>query len=244
MTRKTVLGLLVLFAFVLVCILISVPSKGQEERLNPKTQRRPFDENRFPIADYAAAEPTDPIERAKRQARGRKYDKSSWRVHPNSVSDSMVRVDSVDRNLPAFPFDNSSEVLVGQVSDAHAYLSNDKTGVYSVFTVQVNEVLKSSNSLTLSDGSVIEVIRDGGRVRFPNGRLHLYTIAEQDMPQVGLRYVLFLTTINGESDFEIITGYEIREGKVYPLDDLPKLNTYSNTDEAAFLRELRSKAKL
>ena len=244
MIRKMVPGLVVLLAFVLACILISVPGKGQDEKSNPKTQRRPFNENRFPIADYSAAEPTDPVQRAKRQARGKKYDKSSWRVHPNSVSDSMVRVDSVDRNLRAFPFDKSSVVLVGQVSDAHAYLSNDKTGVFSVFTVQVNEILKSSNNLGLSDGSVIEVKRDGGRVRFPNGRLHLYMNAEQDMPQVGLRYVLFLTNISGESDFEIITGYELREGKVYPLDDLPKLNTYSNTDEAPFLRELRSKAKL
>jgi len=244
MARKTVLGLVVLLAFVLAGILISVPGKGQEEKSNAKTQRRPFNENRFPIADYSAVEPKDPVQRAKRQARGKKYDKSSWRVHPNSVSDSMVRVDYVDRNLSAFPFDKSSVVLVGQVSDAHAYLSNDKTGVYSVFTVQVNEILKSSNNLPLSDGSVIEVERDGGRVRFPNGRLHLYTIAEQDMPQVGLRYVLFLTNISGESDFEIMTGYELRDGKVHPLDDLPKLNTYNNTDEATFLRELRSKAKL
>ena len=120
----------------------------------------------------------------------------------------MIRVDYVDRTLPAFPFDKSSVVVVGQVSDAHAYLSNDKTGVYSVFTVQVNEVLKNSTNIPLADGAVIKVERDGGRVRFPGGRLHLYKIDEQDMPQVGLRYVLFLTS--RESDFEIlpVTSYE------------------------------------
>lgn len=239
MTGKTVPGLVVLLAFSLPPF--SLAPVKDKKKSNAKTQRRPFNENRFPIADYSAAEPKDPVQRAQRQARGKKYDKSSWRVHPNSVSDSMVRVDSVDRKLPAFPFNESSVVLVGQVSDAHAYLSNDKTGVYSVFTVQVNEILKNLNDLALSDGSVIEVMRDGGRVRFPNGRLHLYMIAEEDMPQVGLRYVLFLTNISGESDFEIITGYELREGKVYPLDDLPKPNTYSHSDEATFLRELRSR---
>jgi hypothetical protein len=232
------------FSFALAIILISVPSRGQEQKsITNKTQRRPFDENRFPIADYDAVEPTDPVQRAKRQAKGKKYDKSSWRVYPNSVSDSMIRVDYVDRNLPPFPFDKSSVVAVGQVSNAQAYLSNDKTGVYSVFTIQVNEVLKNSTNIDLSDGSVIEVERDGGRVRFPNGRLHLYKVDEQDMPQVGLRYVLFLTNPSGESDLHIITGYELREGKVYSLDDLPKLRAYDNTDETTFLMELRSKAK-
>jgi hypothetical protein len=229
-------------AFAFAPIFSGIPDRGQEQKSISKVQRRPFDENRYPIADYAA-EPADAVQRAKRQARGKKYDKSSWRVHPNSVSDSMVRVDYVDSNLAAFPFDKSSAVIVGQVSDAHAYLSNDKTGVYSVFTVQVNEVLKNSTNIALSGGSVIDVERDGGRVRFPNGRLHLYKIAQQDMPQVGLRYVLFLTNASGESDFQIITGYELRGGKVCSLDDLPKLRTYDNSDETTFLSELRIKVK-
>lgn len=243
MTSQKVLGVTLLLAFVLTAILIGVPSRGQEQKPITKSHRRSFDENRFPIADYAAPEPADPIKRAKREAKGKKYDKSSWRVHPNSVSDSMVRVDYVDSNLAAFPFDKSSAVIVGQVSEAHAYLSNDKTGVYSVFTVQVNEVLKNSTNIALSGGSVIDVERDGGRVRFPNGRLHLYKIAEQDMPQVGLRYVLFLTNTSVESDFQIITGYELRGGKVFSLDDLPKLRTYENSDETTFLSELRTKVK-
>jgi hypothetical protein len=241
MTRERVFGMVAALAF--AAILTSVLGEGQEQKSIAKAQRRPFDENRLPIADYAAPDLSDPVQRAKRQAKGKKYDNSSWRVYPNSPSDSMVRVDSIDRNLPGFPFDKSSLVVVGQVSDANAYLSNDKTGVYSVFTIQVNEVLKNSTRVPLASGSVIEAERDGGRVRFPNGRLHLYMIAEQDMPQVGLRYVLFLTNTGAESDFQIITGYELRESKVSPLDDLPNLHTFDNTDEATFLKELRIKAK-
>jgi len=244
MTRQRLVGLTVLVGFVLAAILIGVTGRGQEQKSTAKTPRRPPDENRFPIADYAAEEPTDSVQRAKRQAKGKKYDKSSWEVTPKTTSDSKVRVDFVDRNLPAFPFDKSSVVLVGQVSAADAYLSNDKTGVYSVFTVQVNEVLKNSTSIALSNGSIIEVERDGGRVRFPNGRLHLYKIEEEDMPKVGLRYVLFLMNPNGESDLQIVTGYELLEGKVYSLDDLPNLRAYDNTDEMSFLTDLRSKAKL
>jgi hypothetical protein len=80
--------------------------------------------------------------------------------------------------------------------EARAYLSNDKTGVYSVFTIQVNEVLKNSTKTPITRGSAIEVERDGGRVRFPNGRLHMYKIGNLDMPKTGLRYVLFLNDVN------------------------------------------------
>ena len=60
------------------------------------------------------------------------------------------------------------------------------------------------------------------------------------MPQVGLRYVLFLTSAQSQSDFQILTGYELREGKVYALDDLPNLRTYENADETTFLNQLRT----
>src|SRR6185295_9911978 len=159
---------------------------------------------------------------AKRQDKGKKYDKSAWRIYPETTS-NMTRVDYVELNLPALPLTESSAVIVGQITDAKAYLSNDKTGVYSAFTVQINEVLKNSSSVPLSSASSIDVERDGGRVRFPGGRILIYTINSQDMPVVGLRYVFFLINPHGQSDFQILTAYELREGKVYPLDDLPNL---------------------
>jgi hypothetical protein len=228
-------SLLTLFATTAIII---IPGRSQEQKPQIKTHGRKFDENRFPLADYTAADPSDPKERAKRQEKGKKYDESAWRIYPETTS-SMARVDYVDPNLPALPLAQSSAVIVGQITDAKAYLSNDKTGVYSAFTVQINEVLKNSTSVPLSSGSSIEVERDGGRVRFPGGRILFYTINQQDMPAVGLRYVLFLTNPHGQSDFQILTGYELRDGKVYPLDDLPNLNRYENADELNFLSDLR-----
>jgi len=175
---------------VLVMAVISVSSgKSQEQR---RRQSQPIDENRFPIADYASPE---------RQTRGKKYDKSHWNIYPNAQW-SMARTHALDHNLPALPLAKSSAVIVGQITDAKAYLSNDKTGVYSVFTVQVHEVIKNSSQLSLSSGSSTEVERDGGRVRFPDGRTLIYIAT--NMPQVGLRYVLFL--INTQSDFQILTN--------------------------------------
>ena len=239
MTRSK-LFLTLPLVFLITGILVIIPGLSQEQKPRASRQPKQFDESRFPIAEYAAADPTDAHERAKRQAKGKKYDKSKWRVYPNSVSDGMVRVDSVDLKLPAFPFAQSSAVVVGQVTDARAYLSNDKSGVYSLFQIQVNEVLKNSTKTPIDKGTTIDVERDGGRVRFPNGRLHLYTIDKLDMPKTGLRYVLFLN--EQESDFTILTGYELRNGKVHPLDELPNLLTYENSDELIFLSELRTKS--
>jgi hypothetical protein len=238
MTRaRLFLTLPLLFAAALV-IVPGLSQEPQKQRVDHK--RRAFDESRFPIADYSAEEPSDAQERAKRLGKGKKYDKSKWGVHPDAPSDTVVLLHSVDRTLPALPFDQSSAVVVGQIMDARAYLSNDKSGVYSVFTIQVNEVFKNSTKTPITGGSAIEVERDGGRVRFPNGRLHMYKIGSLDMPKTGLRYVLFLN--DGESGYQILTGYELNDGKVYPLDDLPKLRAYENADELSFLSELRTKS--
>jgi hypothetical protein len=233
-----ILGAMFPLIFAIVAFII-IPGKGQEQKPVTKNQHRLLDENRFPIADYASPESSDPLERSKRQAKGKKYDKSHWNIYPDTQS-SMARTHALDPRLPALPLGESTAVIVGQITDAKAYLSNDKTGVYSVFTVQVHEVFKNSSQLLLASGASIEVERDGGRVRFPNGRTLIYVAT--NMPQVGVRYVLFLTSAQSQNEFQILTGYELRNGKVYPLDDLPNLYLYENKDEPTFLNELRVKA--
>ena len=237
MRQRIIFGITLPLFFAIAAVIVS-PGRSQEQKpQGRKHQSRPFDQNRFPIADYAAADPSDPAERLKRQTRGKKYDKSHWNIYPDTQS-SGAQTHALDHNLPALPVAKSSAVIVGQITDAKAYLSNDKTGVYSVFTVQVHEVIKNPSQLSLPIGSSIDVERDGGRVRFPNGRTLIYVAT--DMPQVGLRYVLFLTSAQSQSDFQILTGYELREGKVYALDDLPNLRTYENADETTFLNQLRT----
>lgn len=236
MRQRMILGISVLLVFGIASILI-IPGKGQEQESRSKA--RSLDENRFPIADYGALEPSDPSERAKRQAKGKKYDKSHWNISRDAQS-SMARTHALDPTLPALPVAESAAVVVGRITDAQAYLSNDKTGVYSVFTVQVAEVIKNPSDQSLTNTSSIEVERDGGRVRFPNGRTLIYV--STNMPEVGIRYVLFLAHPQGESDFQILTGYELRDGKAYRLDDLPNLSVYENTDETILLNQLRSKA--
>ena len=240
MTKYNVFGFaLVLFA---ITSLFLIPGlRGQEQRDPLKSQRRVFDETRFPLADYSAPEPSDPTERSKRRARGQKYDKSDWAVNPNSVSDSTVRVDSVDLKLSAFPVARSKAIVIGSITEARAYLSNDKTGIYSTFTVLVDDVVANSSKASFASGASIDAEREGGRVKFPSGRVHLYMTSELNMPEVGKRYLLFLDNSGDDAVFQIITGYELREGRVYPLDHLPNLQVYENVAEQEFLTALRKK---
>lgn len=218
-----------------------VPKQSEQEKTSParsspsKNRRKIIDTNHFPIAEFSASESTD----SKRRTRAEKRNKSNWNVDPNASSDSTVVVDSFDSHLQAFPTEQAAAIVIGTVTDAKAYLSNDKTGVYSAFTVSIDEILKNPGNLSV--GSLVEAEREGGRVKFRSGRVHLYMVSEQDMPRVGSRYALFLTETNTESVFEILTGYEIREASVYALDDFPESRSYENTTPANFLNELKAK---
>lgn len=215
--------------------LLTVPKSQLQTKLEPTKSPKKVDLNRLPIVEFSSSETND----AKRKARGEKHSKSRMMVDPEAISDSTVIVDSVDMNLPALPTEQAAAVVIGTVTRAQAHLSNDKTGVYSVFAVSVDEVLKKSK--TLSVGNVIEAEREGGRVRFPSGRIHIYKVSEYDMPRVGGRYVLFLAATDIESVFEIITGYEIHDSIVYALDQLPQSLTYENRPAAHLLDQLRLK---
>jgi hypothetical protein len=240
MAKYKALGLTLPLAFSLTALFLVPGHNGQEQttvsKSSPsKSRRKVIDVNHFPIVEFSASELGD----AKRKARGEKHNKSDWAVSPDAVSDSTVKVDGVDLTLPALPIDKAAAVVIGTVAGAKAYLSNDKTGVYSSFNVLINDVLKNSGKLMV--GNSIEVEREGGRVKLPSGRLHLYMVPEQDMPHVGGRYVFFLAKTSDESVFEIISGYEIRQDAVYPLDDLPQARAYESFTPANFLNELRTK---
>jgi len=233
--RTFVLVLPLLFG--LATLFVNQRPRAQEQNASttslPRHPKKTIDVTKFPIADFSNTGPTD----AKRKERGKKRDNSKWAVHHNATSDSTVVVDSVDTTLPGLPVEKAAGVITGVVYDAKAYLSNDKSGVYSSFLVIIDDVLKNPGRLAV--GKTIEIEREGGRVRFPSGRLHLYMVAEQDMPHTGSRYVFFLAKTEEDSVFEVITGYEIRGDGIYSLDELPQTRSYDGTPAATFLQELR-----
>lgn len=152
-----------------------------------------------------------------------------------------------EAGLSALPVDKSHAVIIGEVIGAEAYVSNDKTGVYSEFTVRVGEVLKNKSNVPIVIGNAVDIERPGGRVEFPSGQTALVFTRAQGMPRIGKRYVFFLShdfPLQGHqnNDLYILTGYELRAGRIIPLDEPSghPITAYKGRDVASFLEDLRA----
>jgi hypothetical protein len=254
--HKYSLGLLLVFCGCAGTILLSTlhtqsqnkPATKQQAKISRGTivQAEEIDTSNFPVADYLAARPSNAKEFAKREAKGKRYN-SQYAPPINESADGIYATIDWDVGLPAFPIDKSAAVIVGTITGAKAYLSENKTNIYSEFEVQIDEVLKSENG-NLTAGSLVVLERAGGRVRLPSGKIVASIVSHQQLPQVGSQYLLFLTHENFfgaalNEDFAILTGYEFRDGRIFPLDKtLPghPITAYKGADEVLFLKHLNS----
>jgi hypothetical protein len=132
-----------------------------------------LEQGKPPIANYTASLPADPRQRAIREARNTRYDHRET----SPIREMPLGVEELPINshwwvcIPAIPSVKSDLIVTGTVVAAEAYLSNDKTGLYSEFTVHVDRVLKSSSLQDIAARSDISVERAGGAIRFPSGRV-------------------------------------------------------------------------
>lgn len=245
--RFLLFAVLVVFASMLV-LQNSLLSLGQDD---PKRQRQ-GQASEIPIVDYEAKPSGARTQQAQqgdadaaRKSKGRRHDKELAVRDLDAGGNSVLAFSHWDATLPALPVGRSGLVVVGQVVEAKAFLSNDNTGVYSEFSVSIEQVIKNNSSAPVFHGDLVSAERRGGRVRFPSGRVTAYGNRGQGMPSVGQRYVFFLE--RNPEQYTILTAYELRSGKVYPLDgkDAPggadsewAGNAYKETDESKFLHDV------
>lgn len=208
------------------------------------------DDEQWPLTDYESAGPADPETRKRRRARGARHDNEDMVREPGDEPGILYRtviINDWEVGLPALPAKGSDAVLVGEVADAQAHLSNDRTGVYSEFDVRVGEVLKNDPAAPVQSGGLITAERFGGRVKFPSNRVLPVVIHGQGMPRVGRKYLLFLKRVGAEGEYLLLTGYELRGGRVSPIDGVKstgggspwQFDRYEGWEEAAFLRAVR-----
>lgn len=216
------------------------------------------DKSTYPIADYEPKEPSDLNMQNLRKARRKRHNiqlratdkvdikrlmlteqsNSSWGGPPSHAAIE-----------PALPASQSDVILVGQVTSAQAFLSEDKTNVYSEFTVLADEILKNNSPIGLTSANSITTVRTGGAVRFPSGKIIQRGFGGRPFPLTNRRYVFFLKYENEEQDYPIITAYELRAGVVFPLDGFDidgrllepyaEYQKYKGWDEASFLNKIR-----
>jgi hypothetical protein len=242
-----------LWMLLIVCcalgVLVVSTLRSQSQDAAPGTQQRNkvleaenVDTSKFPIVDFSAAPPVDSKERVKRQAKGKKYN-SKYTPPIEQERDRIVATTDWEVGLPAFPIEKSVVVVVGTIVKAKAHFSENRTNVYSEFEVQIEEVLKNDGNFTAGSSAIVE--RAGGRVRFPSGKMMVSAVSQQQMPQVGIQYLLFLThdgPLGGiHEDYFILTGYELRGNSVYPLDKLipgHPITAYNGVEKSSFFRDL------
>lgn len=131
----------------------------------------------YPVADFNAPEPINAELLALRLARNKRHNNTTLSKTdiPRFVFQELTN--PIQLGLPpshapveqAFPISRSDTVIIGKVKDAAAYLSQDKTNVYSEFSVRVESVFKNTSLLQVASNSTITTERGGGRVRLPSG---------------------------------------------------------------------------
>ncbi len=153
---------------------ILVPSLNTQSQDTQEEARREVDKSKFPIVDLLAPLPTDPKEREKRLAKSKKHnDEYAPKIEQTN---SVHVVNESLPDLPALPIASSSAIILGEVKDAKAYLSEDGRTVYSEFAASIQSVLKNDTKQELFINGSVEVERYGGRVRLPSGKIVVASI--------------------------------------------------------------------
>jgi hypothetical protein len=256
LAASTATGMVVAGAIKTRSITALTPTLKQESKKIGQGERsQPID---IPIADYNAPEPNDPAKRTLRRTKSSRHNVKDPSVKPDEISKLALTEKSAPVNFggpwshaqdePAIPVAESDAVLIGDVTEAAAYLSTDKTTVYSEFTLAVAEVLKDSKA-DIPIGETITAERSGGGVRFASGKTLVRGLLGKPLPKKSTRYVFFLKRNGDVNDFSILTAYELRGGRVFPLDGLtPKgdvitpfaaYQQYKGTDQGVFLAKVR-----
>ncbi|HKP35709.1 MAG TPA: hypothetical protein VJT71_02535 [Pyrinomonadaceae bacterium] len=247
-TRSHIL-LLIATLVIIVASTALVSMRGQGKRNAPRgdhAQQKFEFESRFPVAEYDAQEPDDPKERLKRKSKDNRFRQGVLDELPGVTESEIVDGSGVARR-PALPVALSNIIIIGNILNARAYLSSNKTGIFSEFTISIDEVLKTTGSDQVLPGANILAEREGGRIRYPSGRVRWIRFAHEGMPSNGGRYLFFLRRTEQEGIYVILTGYELRAGKVFPLDGvapfeehkLPMFAPYDGVEEAVFLKTIR-----
>jgi len=218
-SNRIIWGLVTLIVLTTIAVSLGTMSSHSQQDTSKKQDNKQDnngseDLSKYAIADYDAPEPDNAIEREKRILKNKRYDNQIFVVkNPHPETDGVDLIDEIPRP-PVIPTAESNLVIIGEIINVNAFLSNDKKGIYSEFAVRIGEILKEEGSNKVASGDSITVDRAGGFVRYPNGQKVLYSISQQDLPRVGSRYVLFLKTDKQSPNYEIVTGYELKEDKV------------------------------
>ncbi|MGB8509301.1 MAG: hypothetical protein WCD76_13010 [Pyrinomonadaceae bacterium] len=217
--------------------------RGQEEKNSQSGSKADITEEQVPVAIYddviaransSAVNDENKQKTELRMLRNGRYDKSyTVEEFPPYITVTPRSANWV-ADVPSIPVTQCNVALIGEVSDARAFLSNDRTGIYSEFTITAEKILKSD--VDINQGQSVIAERAGGSVRFPSGNIQrIYVFRGQRMPSLHNRYLFFLKRNETEETYTLLTGYAIQDGKISSLDNIQPYLSYTNSNEDYFL---------
>lgn len=225
-------------------VAVTLGTRGANERgisSTPEPQSTPPEISKYGIADYNTDEPLDPTEREQRRSKNQRYDKEDWvekNPHPET---GMVGRHTEGEPPPAMPTEESSLIVVGRVVGLRTFLSNDKTGVYTEYNIKVDQILKNNHSLELSQGKSITIDRAGGVVRYPHGQNVIYLDSDNELPENGGEYLLFLRSKGESENFAVIRLYELQATKTVALDRGRAVDDIERMGKSDFVKAVKDK---
>lgn len=256
-----------LVAFVLMPIVF--PVLQAQQATGPGSPARTNQKLEEPAPIAVAPEPTDPVERALRATRDRLFNSpieipfGQFEPIKRNRLDTMPprppNVVFVDR-APAppntrpedyqLPVVDSDTIILGSLSTAQPYLSEDGTSLYTEYTISVEQVIKDSANLTLKAGSIVALFRMGGALRLAFGRVIRLDVHGLDDPPVkGHRYVWFLNYDARGYWFRAVKLWEMRDSGAAPMDPFDQglanagRSQHTGMSEADFLNAVRDEVQ-
>ncbi|HEU4712154.1 MAG TPA: hypothetical protein VFS76_11345 [Pyrinomonadaceae bacterium] len=209
---------------------------GQQDTERKHREHNKKIKERFPTVDYNKPDPSDPEKKAKKK----RYNDGNWvySIVGPDINEAILTPEP-HVTFPPLPVVESDIVVVATIGSAEAHLSDNKKNIFSEFTLVVEEVLKSKTA-GIGQGSVLTADRIGGHVMYPNGQKFLYRVFGVNMPQVGSRYLLFLTPKHNKEDLSILTAYELSETGAVPLDEqIPETAALKGVSEKDITQRVR-----
>ncbi|MFN0277736.1 MAG: hypothetical protein ACKVRN_03945 [Pyrinomonadaceae bacterium] len=199
------------------------------------------DFSKYGIANYESVESLEASELEKRKRTSKRYDNEGWVVKfPHHDTGKIGRVKE-EEPPPIIPVEESDLIVSGKAVSVKSYLSNDKSSVYSEFTIKINQILKNSVTAELKAEDKIIIDRAGGVVRYPNGQEVLYLDSDDGLPEAGREYVLFLQADKESENYKVVTLYEVQENRTLPLDSGRNVDDIKRMGKHDFLRTVRQR---
>lgn len=245
--KYLILAVVIFLGFGELLLLVTRTANTQSNsKVNDAKQQIDKSDEDFPLVSLKASNQDKSIDE-KRRKRNEKFDKWGWvRKTVSAEAMSAKLINDWQIGLPALPVKKSDAVVIGTVNSGEAFLSNDETGVYSEFSVSIGGLVKNNRSSPIELDTDIIVQRAGGRIIYPSGKILKYFISGQEMPRLNGKYVFFLRYDQQRQAYNIITAYEILNGKITALDGKGKakgsgfkFSEYNGVDEQQFMNELQ-----